>query len=200
MRIPIAVTAGALSAALILLALPAASFAQDNQSQDSVAEAARKAREEKKKKEKEKDQKPAKVYTDDDVSKKGGNAGSGGTQGAAPGEAPDKENATDKDKDNAQKAEVKDEAYWRAKFKEAKANLARAEKELDILERELQRLNVQYYSDPQKAMNEQLNRKEISDKTAAIEAKKKEIGVLQQNLEDLEDALRKAGGDPGWAR
>ena len=49
-------------------------------------------------------------------------------------------------------------------------------------------------------MTEQYTRKEINDKDAKIEAKRKEIEQLKQGLSDLEDALRKAGGDPGWAR
>jgi septal ring factor EnvC (AmiA/AmiB activator) len=49
-------------------------------------------------------------------------------------------------------------------------------------------------------MNEQNNRTEINDKTAKIEAKKKELAQLQQQLDDMEAELRKAGGDPGWAR
>jgi hypothetical protein len=59
---------------------------------------------------------------------------------------------------------------------------------------------VQYYSDPQKALTEQNTRKDINDKQAKIDAKKLEIAQLKQGLDDLEDQLRKSGGDPGWAR
>jgi hypothetical protein len=37
-------------------------------------------------------------------------------------------------------------------------------------------------------------------KTSKIDAKKKEIEQLKQSFSDLEDDLRKSGGDPGWAR
>jgi predicted RNase H-like nuclease (RuvC/YqgF family) len=91
------------------------------------------------------------------------------------------------------------ETKWRKEFKEAYANLARAEKELDILQREGNKAQLQYYSDPQKALEEQYTRKEINDKDAKIAAKKIEIEQLKQKISDMEDALRKSGGDPGWA-
>ncbi|MEQ1474125.1 MAG: hypothetical protein ABLQ96_09900, partial [Candidatus Acidiferrum sp.] len=68
------------------------------------------------------------------------------------------------------------------------------------LQRETQKAQIQYYPDPQKAMNEQYTRKDINDKDAKIEAKRQEIAQLKQGVTDLEDALRKAGGNPGWAR
>jgi polyhydroxyalkanoate synthesis regulator phasin len=33
-----------------------------------------------------------------------------------------------------------------------------------------------------------------------VEAKKSEVDSLKQQVADLEDAARKAGGDPGWVR
>jgi uncharacterized protein YoxC len=47
---------------------------------------------------------------------------------------------------------------------------------------------------------QQYDRKDINDKTAKVDAKKKEIEDLKKQLSDMEDELRKAGGDPGWAR
>jgi cell division protein FtsL len=49
-------------------------------------------------------------------------------------------------------------------------------------------------------MKEQLTRNEINEKAAKIDAKKKQIADLKQQLDDMEDQLRKEGGDPGWAR
>jgi uncharacterized protein YceH (UPF0502 family) len=71
---------------------------------------------------------------------------------------------------------------------------------LDILQRELEKSSVQYYADPTKAMKEQNSRAEVNDKTAKIDAKKNELAQLRQQLDDMEAELRKAGGDPGWAR
>ena len=47
---------------------------------------------------------------------------------------------------------------------------------------------------------QQYNRKDINDNQAKLDAKKKEVESLRKQLSDLEDDLRKAGGDPGWAR
>ena len=78
--------------------------------------------------------------------------------------------------------------------------MARAEKELDILQRERDQSQIQYYSDPTKAMNEQLKRTEVNDKQAKINEKKKEIAALKQKLDDMEVELKRAGGDIGWSR
>jgi chromosome segregation ATPase len=164
---------------------------------DPVADAARKAREQKKK---EAD-KPKKVYTDDDLnhyvpdntvsadksSGTEGKAAGKGKEGDATGGAP-----SDADK-NA-------EQQWRKRFREAYGKLAQLEKEVDILQREDNKAQVQYYSDPQKALEEGYSRKEINEKNAKIAAKKDEIVQQKQHISDLEDDLRKSGGDPGWAR
>lgn len=189
-----------------------ASYAQDQSSSqqtgDPVADAARKAREEKQKKDA---QKPKKVYTDDDVkpatpdkpevqnasaagaAASGTEAPAGGSQAAASQKPEDVKNDAEKEDPNGEKA-------WRRRFSEQHKKIADAEKEIEVLQRELEKSSVQYYADPTKAMNEQNNRSEINDKTAKIEAKKKALAQLQQQLDDMEGELRKSGGDPGWAR
>jgi hypothetical protein len=167
---------------------------------DAVADAARKAREQKKRDA----GKTKKVYTDEDVnhvvSRDSPTAtdakASGTTEGAANSSDAQGKDATGTSGD-AKKEDQ--ETKWRKEFKEAYANLDRAEKELDILQREDNKAQLQYYSDPQKALEEQYTRKEINDKDAKIAAKKKEIEQLKQKISDMEEALRKSGGDPGWA-
>ncbi len=190
--------------ALTFTAVPSLAKQQQQDSQqstgDPVADAARKAREQKKKDV----AKPKRVYTDDDVDHLvSGSAPVSGDAGASaateegkakkPGaEGKDAAGKTDKP---AESPEVK----WRKQFKEAYANLDRAQRELDVLQREDNKAQVQYYSDPQKALAEQYTRKDINDKDAKIAAKKKEIEQLKQQISDMEEALRKSGGDPGWA-
>ncbi len=157
---------------------------------DSVAEAARKARENKK-------AAPAgkKVYTDDDVKPAQETPPASAAPGAAQPATPDSPEA------NAAAAPGKgDEKAWRTRFQTQRDQITRAEKELDVLQREQDKAQVQYYADPQKALSEQYSRKDINDKDAKIAAKKQEIAQLKQGLDDLEDELRKSGGDPGWAR
>jgi hypothetical protein len=155
------------------------------QSGDPVADAARKAREDKKNA-----AKPKKVFTDDDVK-------SATPETPASGTATAGEQKTD---GTGTKQDPNGEGAWRKRFKEQRDRIAKAELELDVLQRESDKAQTQYYSDPQKALEEQNNRKEINDKKAKIDAKKAELDALKQGLDDLETELRKAGGDPGWAR
>jgi hypothetical protein len=94
----------------------------------------------------------------------------------------------------------KDEQYWRKRFADAYYSLQMAERELDVLQRELNVNSIQYYADPNKALREQYYRREINAQRQKIEEKKSEIKKLREAISDLEDELRHAGGDPGWAR
>jgi chromosome segregation ATPase len=199
----------ALLCLLCIAAWPvAAQFQQQGSEQqpatDPVAEAARKAREQKKT-----ESKPKKVYTDDDF--RPAPAAASSAKAAAPAQpgaegAEGTAQATGKGekKETAQaekQAEKEDpEQKWRKRFKEMHGKIAQAEQELDILQRELDKGQVQYYTDPTKALEEQNSRKEIDEKTNKINEKRKEIEQLKQNLSDMEDELRKSGGDIGWAR
>jgi hypothetical protein len=190
MRVKTWITALIVVAALCLTGLPRIARAQGSSQQpsgDPVADAARKAREEKKTA-----PKPKKVFTDDDVKPAISAPASSPSAPAAEG-APKADVAGKTEDPNS-------EAAWRKRFKDQRDKMDKAQKELDVLQREEDKAQVQYYSDPQKALTEQNNRKDINDKQAKIEAKKQEIAQLQQGLADLEDQLRKSGGDSGWAR
>ena len=199
MRAKSFLSAAALSGAIFFSSVGLIARAQDNSQQtgDPVADAARRAREAK-----QTAPKPRKVYTDDDVSK---SKPAPPVTSAAADSSTTKESTTPVAGSSAKTPtsadqDAKAEADWRKRFKEQRENIARAEKELDILQRETQKDQIQYYPDPQKAMTEQYTRKDINEKDAKIAAKRKELEQLKQGLADLEDALRKAGGDSGWAR
>jgi predicted RNase H-like nuclease (RuvC/YqgF family) len=173
--------------------------ASQQSGEDAVAAAARKAREQKKEA-----PKPKKVYTNEDVSSAPAAAAptaasSDKTAPAADGAAKDSKTDEGADGDKTPKNK-NDEASWRKRFTEARDKLAVAEKELDILQREVNKAQTQYYSDPQKALSEQYSRKSINDHDTQIAAKKQEVEQLKQNLSNLEDELRRSGGDIGWAR
>jgi hypothetical protein len=187
---------------LAAIAVTARQPSQDTSQQpadDPVAEAARKAREHKKEA-----PKPKKVYTNDDVSS---------TPAPAPPTAAAKTDDATKSPEAGSNAEAtadaakgdknadkNSEAAWRKRFKEAREKLAQTEKELDILQREVNKAQTQFYSDPQKALSEQYTRKNINEHDTQIAAKKEEVAQLKQQLSDLEDELRKSGGDIGWSR
>ena len=197
--------------ALLSVGLTAARAQDTQQTGDPVADAARKAREAKKEA-----PKPKKVYTDDDIRPSGpaptaaesatgtatapvvgngsvGAAAMNGLQGV-------KADAAQKTEEKKPAADPNSEASWRKKFADQRDKIAKAEKELDVYNRELQKAQVEYYPDPQKALTQQNTRGDINDLNAKIDAKKKELDQLRQGLDDLEDQLRKSGGDPGWAR
>jgi len=174
---------------------------------DPVVAAARKVREQKKT-----EPKPKKVYTNDDLGS-GTSAPPAPTPPAPPADTPAKAEAAqnaeaaatagknpDADKGKNAAPDPNSEQAWRKRFQEARAQLAQAEQELDILQREAQKAQVQYYNDPQKALSQQYSRKDITDKDTKIAAKKQEIEQMKQHISDMEDDLRKAGGDSGWAR
>ena len=163
----------------------------------SLAEAARKAREEKKA------SKPPKVFTNDNLPTAGGISSATATVPSAAGSStPGKE--LDKDAASISAADAsstpRDEKAWRDKFALLHQKLDRDKAALDVMQRELGVLNVQYYNDPTKAMQQDYSRDDINKKTAEIDAKKKDVDADQQAISDAEDALQKAGGDPGWAR
>ena len=187
-----------LASAILFSSVIVVARQQDNSQQtgDPVADAARRAREAK-----QTAPKPKKVYTDDDVSRsKPAPAATSITDNSSTQDSSKPVAGTSSKTPTSADQDAKAEADWRKRFKDQRENISRAEKELDILQRETQKAEVQYYSDPQKAMTEQYTRKEINDKDAKIAAKRKEVEQLKQGLADLEDAMRKAGGDPGWAR
>jgi chromosome segregation ATPase len=181
--------------AALFLALPARAQQQDSQPQsdtsDSVAAAARKAKEEKKD-----NPKPKRVYTEDDISTKKSDVSVVGN----PAPPTDATATPDTTPTAAAKGTLTPEQKWRQAFAAQRAKIAQAEKELDVLQREESKAGLQYYSDPTKAMKEQLTRNEINEKAAKIAAKKQQIADLKQQMDDMEDQLRKEGGDPGWAR
>ena len=193
------------AACLFVLGLsftPSVALAQQDQSStgDPVADAARKAREQKKIA-----PKPKKVFTDDDVASKPAadvpapssvspnpeKSDSGIAQGTT---------SVSKNGESEKKEDPNSEAAWRKRFAAQRRKISDAEEALSVLQREAEKADLQYYPDPQKALQEQYTRAEINAKNDKIAEKKKEIADLKQQLSDMEDQLRSSGGDPGWAR
>src|SRR5215813_2233019 len=187
----------------LLFCVPVRSQQQNSQqsgSGDPVADAARKAREQKKDA-----PKPKKVYTDDDIVTKKTDISVLGTAPVQQDQAavqsnPDATKTGQAKAGDKEKEDPNSEKAWRKRFAELRTKISTAEQELDVLQREENKADVQYYADPTKAMKEQYSRDEINKKAAKIDAKKKEVAALHQQWDDLENQLRKSGGDPGWAR
>ena len=179
--------------AILFACLPAMA-----QPQESVAEAARRAQAQKKS-----SSKPVAVITNDDLDKIKGSISVIGPEPVKPEDKAATAGSADAAKapaTEAKKPAVKDEAYWRQAFKDARKTLAGDEHELDILQREYNLKQQQYYSDPNTALREQYTRQDLTDTKKKIDDRTVTIAADKQALADLEDSLRQSGGDAGWSR
>jgi hypothetical protein len=149
---------------------------------NSIAAAARKSREQKKQ-----SSKTPKVFTNENIPTAGGISSVGAS--------------TSGEKTSTGGASAgNDEKAWRQRFAKLRKKQEQDKQDLDVMQRELGVLDVQYYNDPVKGMQQGLTRSDINDKSAKIDEKKKEIDADQQAIDGAEDELRRAGGDPGWSR
>jgi phage-related minor tail protein len=182
----------------LMFGSPAVAGQDSSQTGDPVADAARRAREQKKSA-----PKPKKVFTDDDVvirpaPEPPAPANTGESKGVPTSASAA---ATGNGETAAiEKEDTNSEKYWRKRFAAQRRKIDDTQQELDVLQREAEKADVQYYSDPQKALKEQYTRDEINAKNDKIAAKKKELADLKRQLGEMEDELRRTGGDSGWAR
>ena len=165
--------------------------------QDSLAAAARKAREQKKEA-----PKAAKSFDNDTIPTTGGISAVGepipSQEGANAAGGPSGASAPSASSGGYPNGN--DEKGWRAFFARLQHKLEQDQADLDVMQRELSVLDVQYYPDPQKALMQSVTRSDINEKTAKIEKKKKDVQADKQAIDDAESALRAAGGDSGWSR
>jgi hypothetical protein len=169
------------------------------QTTDPLVAAARKAREQRK------DQpgaKPARVFTNDNIPTQGGVSAVGQQPAADAAGGTDRAAAADPSGAPASgtTSAANGEAAWRERFKRLHKKLEQDQDDLSIMQRELGVLDVQYYNDPVKSMQQGYSRSDINEKTDKIEARKKMIEADEQAISDAEEELHRAGGDPGWAR
>jgi hypothetical protein len=172
----------------LMLAAPAYLAAQDDQGQESVADAARKAQAQKK------DAPKAKMTIDND--NLGTLTGVVNVVGEAPA-APNDQSKNPQDKTNGGLA--KGEAYWRGKFAGAYKKLNDDSHELDIMQREYNLKQEQFYTNPMASLKQEYTRSDLNDSKAKIDDMTATVAQDKANISDLEDQLRQAGGDPGWA-
>ncbi|MHB8754508.1 MAG: hypothetical protein ACYC92_06065 [Candidatus Acidiferrales bacterium] len=166
---------------------------QQQGKQDPLVEAARKNREAQKTA-----PKASTVFTNDNIPTSPGAVSVVGNATPASPEKSSTSGGEASGKSNS--AGANDEAAWRKKFADARHKLQQDQTELSLMQRESNQLQLQYYPDPTKALMQSVDRSDIIKKAKAMAAKQKQIDADQQAISNLEDALRKAGGDPGWAR
>lgn len=166
--------------------------AQNSGQSESLAAAARKARAAK-----QEAQKPAKVFDNDNIPTTGGISAVGSASDE--GGTASSESSTAAAASGSSYPDGKDEKGWRALFSNLNHKLAQDQQLADVAQRELGVDQVQYYEDPTKTMMQEITRSDINKKTAEIDQKKKQVEADKQAIADAQEALRRAGGDPGWS-
>jgi hypothetical protein len=136
----------------------------------------------------EADRKPAVVYTNDNLPAGGsltvlGSPRSGNAQEASA---------------QADQQGKPGEHYYRARELELQNHLDVHQRELEVLQQELGENQVQYYSNPSQAMQQQYSREDINDLRAAIDRKQQQVDGDRQAISDLDNELRREGGDQQW--
>lgn len=154
------------------------------------------ARQLKAEREKEK-QKQAAVFTNDNLPSVGSvgiKAGKSKTDKTSPGEETSSPSPD---------AEKHGEKYFRSKADEIRSRLEFHRRQLDVLQQQLGLAKVQYYPDPQKTLEQESTpafESNVDKLRAKIAAAQKAIDDDQKALDDLQEELRRDGGDPGWIR
>jgi hypothetical protein len=157
--------------------------------------------------------KASRVFTNENLPREGGLSTS--DTGAAPkaqaGEAKEGEAKEGEAKAEGKEGEKKTEGAaakpgpeaekeYREKAAKLRDALATEERKLDVLQRESNLASIQYYSDPNRAMNEQYSRNELNTRQAEIDKQKATVEAARRAISNLEDELRKKNLPPGWAR
>ncbi len=170
---------------LLVVCVPGLALAQDagqDQSTESLADIARKL------KEKQGQTTPSvkgKVFTNDDVSssrEKGGVSEASSTKATS----------------EAESGGAHGEKYYRKAYAKLLAKKELDQRQLDVLQKKLNQNDVQYYNDPQKALQQQYTREDINKNQDDLNKKKADVAADDQAIQDLQDQLRADGGDPSW--
>lgn len=100
----------------------------------------------------------------------------------------------------AQKTEAELEKEYRDKFAKLREAQALEEKKLDVMQRELNLMQNQFYTNPQDTLTQELTRGNINQRTQEIGVQRQAVEKAKQAIADLEEELRVKGLPAGWAR
>jgi predicted RNase H-like nuclease (RuvC/YqgF family) len=143
---------------------------------------------------KAKEPKPAKVFTNDNISAPLDNAS--GVDVSSKEKSP----TNSAPEESGEHAKPHDAEYFRSQMSTLQGRLDTDKRELDVLQQKLGQNQMQYYNDPNKSLLQQYSRDDIDKLTAEIDAKKQKVADDEKAIEDLHEQLRREGGDPGWLR
>jgi hypothetical protein len=161
----------------------------------------------------------SKLFTNDDLATPSPSPGPAATspakppttsKEAKPGEKPAKATSGNEAEKESAKAtpaktgeETHGEKYYRGRMSKLQERLEIHQRELSVLEQKLGQNEMMYYPDPNKGLLQQSGPTAMSDVHKLqdqIAEKKAEIAADQEAIEDLQEQLRREGGDAGWLR
>jgi hypothetical protein len=99
--------------------------------------------------------------------------------------------------------ETHGEKYFRRRMSKLQDRLNIHQRELSVLEQKLGQNQMMYYPDPNKGLLQESGptaMSDVGDLQGQIAKKKGEITADQEAIENLQDQLRREGGDPAWLR
>lgn len=94
---------------------------------------------------------------------------------------------------------MKSKKYWQAKFKVARAALARAQEEQTLVEDELRLLQIQQARELDPTRSRKLNG-QIEAATLNLKAKRATTERAQTALDEIEKEFKQSGAPQGWAQ
>lgn len=176
---------------LMLMAAPLA-HSQEPGTVPSLGEIARQLKTERAKEQ----QKPVATYTNDNLpSRESLGIAAVDLAGQVKAKAP----ATDKNIAAAEDGEK----YFRSKAEKLHSQMKFDERQLNALRQQLGLAQTQYYPDPQKTLEQESTpsfQTDIAKLRAKVASTEKALADDQKAMDDLQQELRRAGGDPGWLR
>ena len=148
--------------------------------------------------------KAVKVFTNDQISR---SSSSRTATRAAEAQEPEGEEQVDaagtteaETAESAREERARQEKEYREKFAKLREELSYEERKLDVMQRELNLMQMQYYSDPNVAMREQHERGEINQRMQDMEAQKASVEQKKAAITALEEELRRERLPVGWSR
>jgi hypothetical protein len=96
--------------------------------------------------------------------------------------------------------EVRDEGYYRKQMSELRSRRELHQRQLSVLQQKLSQGQMQFYNDPNKALQQEYSRTDVNKLNDEIARKQQEIAADDQAIQDLEDQLRREGHPAGWLR
>jgi uncharacterized protein with LGFP repeats len=93
-----------------------------------------------------------------------------------------------------------DEKYYRERMAELQSRLELHQRELSVLQQKQGQGQMQFYGDPNKALQQEYSRSDINKVADEVAKKQAEIDADNRAIQDLQDQLRREGAPSGWLR